>query len=67
MTPSSRPRLDATIDGIFRRFRRRVGVTAGQARAMLRAAAFFFIFVAGVTVTKSATNALFLTRRDPED
>ncbi len=34
---------------------------------MVKAAAFFFVFVAGVTTFKSATNALFLTRRDPTD
>lgn len=34
---------------------------------MLKAAAFFFVFVAGVTSFKSATNALFLARRDPTD
>ncbi|MEM7679176.1 MAG: hypothetical protein AAF449_24620, partial [Myxococcota bacterium] len=56
-----------TFEGVFRQFRRRVGITVGQARAMLRVAAFFFFFVAGVTITKSATNALFLTRRDPQD
>lgn len=38
-----------------------------RARAFLRAATFFFLFVAGVTAIKSATNALFLVRRDPRD
>ena len=40
-------------------------MSAVQARSALRAGAFFFVFVASVTVVKSATNALFLTRRDP--
>lgn len=38
-----------------------------RARAFVRAAVFFFLFVAGVTALKSATNALFLVRRDPRD
>ncbi len=47
--------------------RRHLNVSSIQARATLRAAAFFFVFVAAVTVTKSATNALFLARRNPAD
>jgi ATP/ADP translocase len=38
-----------------------------RARAFVRSAVFFFFFVAGVTALKSATNALFLVRRDPRD
>lgn len=41
------------------------GLSVVQARSMVRAAAFFFAFVAGVTTFKSATNALFLARSDP--
>ncbi|CAN0598640.1 unnamed protein product, partial [Laminaria digitata] len=43
------------------------GLSLVHARSMVKAAAFFFVFVAGVTTFKSATNALFLTRRDPTD
>ncbi len=38
-----------------------------RARSLLRASTFLFFFVAGVTATKSASNALFLVRRDPQD
>ena len=38
-----------------------------RARSTLRAAIFNFLFVAGVTGLKSATNALYLARRGPED
>jgi CRP-like cAMP-binding protein/ATP/ADP translocase len=38
-----------------------------RARSFIRAAVFFFLFVAGVTALKSATNALYLVRRDPTD
>lgn len=56
-----------TAENIYRHLGRRWGVSAVQARAMGRAAAFFFVFVAGVTVFKSATNGLFLARRDPSE
>src|SRR5688572_3317545 len=38
-----------------------------RARSLLRSATFFFAFVCGVTVFKSATNAVFLARRDPSE
>ena len=38
-----------------------------RARSTVRAAIFNFLFVAGVTGLKSATNALYLARRDPSD
>jgi len=38
-----------------------------RAHSTLRAAIFNFLFVAGVTGLKSATNALYLARRGPED
>jgi len=38
-----------------------------RARSTLRAAVFNFLFVAGVTGLKSATNALYLARRGPSD
>ncbi len=41
------------------------GLSVVHARSMVKAAAFFFSFVAGVTTFKSATNALFLSRSDP--
>ena len=43
------------------------GLSVVQARSMVKAGTFFFAFVAGVTAFKSATNALFLARRDPTD
>lgn len=38
-----------------------------RARSLVRAGLFSLVFVAGVTAMKSATNALFLARRDPRD
>lgn len=38
-----------------------------RARSALRAAIFHLILVAGITALKSATNALYLARRDPRD
>lgn len=43
------------------------GLSVVQARSMVKAGLFFFAFVAGVTAFKSATNALFLARRNPAD
>jgi hypothetical protein len=43
------------------------GLSVVQARSMVKAGTFYFAFVAGVTAFKSATNALFLARRDPTD
>lgn len=49
------------------RIARQFKISRVRARTLLRSALFFFVFVAGVTVVKSATNALFLARRDPRD
>ncbi|MCC7385016.1 MAG: HEAT repeat domain-containing protein [Deltaproteobacteria bacterium] len=38
-----------------------------RARSLLRAALFHAILVSGITTVKSATNALYLARRDPRD
>ncbi len=38
-----------------------------RARSLLRSGVFFFAFVCGVTVFKSATNAIFLAHRDPSE
>jgi hypothetical protein len=53
-------RLDAALRG------RAPVVPRAQARAAARASLWFFAFVGGVTVVKSATNATFLARRSPE-
>ncbi|MEQ8275534.1 MAG: cyclic nucleotide-binding domain-containing protein [Deltaproteobacteria bacterium] len=39
-------------------------VSGVRARSMIRAGMFYFVFVAGVTTVKSATNALYLARED---
>jgi HEAT repeat protein/CRP-like cAMP-binding protein len=38
-----------------------------RARSLVRSGLFFFLFVSGVTAMKSATNALYLARRDPTE
>ncbi|MBI2377016.1 MAG: hypothetical protein HYV07_23650, partial [Deltaproteobacteria bacterium] len=46
---------------------RRFELSAVGARSAIRAALFHFAFVASVTAMKSASNALFLARRDPNE
>ncbi|MCK6548142.1 cyclic nucleotide-binding domain-containing protein [Myxococcota bacterium] len=52
---------------LVQRVSRLFGLSLVRSRALVRAAVFYFSFVAGVTALKSATNALFLVRRDPTD
>lgn len=52
---------------LIQRIAKLFGLSLVRGRALLRAGTFFFSFVAGVTALKSATNALFLVRRDPTD
>lgn len=51
---------------MLRLIARRFELSLVRARSLLRAAIFNFVFVASVTALKSATNALYLARRDPE-
>jgi HEAT repeat protein len=53
--------MDAVIDAVARM----LGLPRFVARAALAAATFHAVFVGGVTVIKSGTNALFLSRADP--
>ncbi|MFH1812256.1 MAG: Npt1/Npt2 family nucleotide transporter [Pseudomonadota bacterium] len=43
-----------------------LGIPVGGVGVVLRRMAFHAVFVAGVTQVKSASNALYLSRRDPE-
>lgn len=52
---------------MLRLIARRFELSLVRARSLLRAATFNFVFVASVTALKSATNALYLARRDPQD
>jgi HEAT repeat protein len=53
--------MNAAVDAVARM----LGLPRFVARSALAAAAFHVVFVGGVTVIKSGTNALFLSRADP--
>lgn len=52
---------------ILERLAKTYDLSIVRARSLIRSGLFFFSFVCGVTVMKSATNALFLAHRDPTD